>query len=78
MKFAQKIQQVGSLLVRRMRKYEAAQNMLNKQLLGNFMPNKPYKEQDVVLLVYTFYFLTTLDVNFVATSFLFLKFRWIL
>lgn len=35
--------------------------MLNRQLLENFVP-KPYKEHDVVLLV--FYFLAVLDVNF--------------
>ena len=39
-----KIQQVGSLLVQRIRKYDAAQSMLDKQLLGNFMSDIPLKE----------------------------------
>lgn len=42
-----KIQQVGSLLVQRIRKYGAAQSTLDKQLLGNFLPNNiPLKEND--------------------------------
>ncbi|PON77050.1 hypothetical protein PanWU01x14_030590 [Parasponia andersonii] len=31
------LQQAGSLLVRRIRKYDAARSMLDKQLLGNFL-----------------------------------------
>lgn len=42
-----KIQQFGSLLVRRIRNYNAARSMLDKQLLGNFMPHLPHKEHDV-------------------------------
>ncbi|XP_062095921.1 O-fucosyltransferase 8-like [Humulus lupulus] len=37
LKFSPKIQKVGSLLVRRIRKYDAARSLLDKQLLGNFM-----------------------------------------
>ncbi|KAL6198292.1 hypothetical protein ACLB2K_028084 [Fragaria x ananassa] len=37
LKFVPEIQHVGSLLVRRIRKYDAALSMLDKQLLGNFM-----------------------------------------
>ncbi|KAF8413728.1 hypothetical protein HHK36_001721 [Tetracentron sinense] len=46
LKFVPKIQQVGSLLVRRIRKYDAAQSMLDKQLLGKFMPDIPSKGND--------------------------------
>ncbi|KAB1213020.1 hypothetical protein CJ030_MR5G013074 [Morella rubra] len=46
LKFVPKIQQVGSLLVRRIRKYPAVQSMLDKQLLGNFMPSNPSSEHD--------------------------------
>lgn len=42
-----KIQQVGSLLVRRIRKYDAANSMLDKQLFGKFMPSFSYKEHEV-------------------------------
>jgi hypothetical protein len=41
-----KIQQVGSLLVRRIRKYGAARSMLDKQLLGNFMLDNPSNKHD--------------------------------
>lgn len=44
LKFVQKIQKVGSLLVKRIRKYDAAKSMLDKQLLGNFIDYVPSKE----------------------------------
>ncbi|CBI30704.3 hypothetical protein VitviT2T_015228 [Vitis vinifera] len=44
LKFVPKIQRVGSLLVQRIRKYDAAKSRLDKQLLGNFMSNIPLKE----------------------------------
>ncbi|KAF3451301.1 hypothetical protein FNV43_RR07396 [Rhamnella rubrinervis] len=44
LKFVPKIQRVGSILVRRIRKYGAAQSMLDKQLLGSSMPDIPHKE----------------------------------
>ncbi|XP_024924324.3 O-fucosyltransferase 8 isoform X1 [Ziziphus jujuba] len=47
LKFVPKIQQVGSLLVRRIRKYDAANSMLDKQLFGKFMPSLSYKEHEV-------------------------------
>ncbi|XP_062160984.1 O-fucosyltransferase 8 isoform X2 [Alnus glutinosa] len=46
LKFVPKIQQVGSLLVRRIRKYGAARSMLDKQLLGNFMLDNPSNKHD--------------------------------
>ncbi|KAI5331356.1 PREDICTED: At1g04910 [Prunus dulcis] len=46
LKFVPEIQHVGSLLVRRIRKYDAALSMLDKQLLGNFMHSSPSKEHD--------------------------------
>ncbi|KAJ8761856.1 hypothetical protein K2173_005428 [Erythroxylum novogranatense] len=46
LKFVPKIQQIASLLIRRIRKYELAQSMLDKQLLGNFMPSSPSKKHD--------------------------------
>ncbi|XP_022140253.1 uncharacterized protein At1g04910 isoform X2 [Momordica charantia] len=48
LKFVQKIQQVGSLLVKRIRKYDAVKSMLDKQLLGNFIDYVPSKEVGVV------------------------------
>lgn len=48
LKFTHKIQQVGSLLVKRIRKYEAAKSMLDKQLLGNFIDYVASKEDKVV------------------------------
>ncbi|XP_042519780.1 O-fucosyltransferase 8-like isoform X1 [Macadamia integrifolia] len=45
LKFVPKIQEVGSLLVRRLRKYDFALNQLDKQLLGNFIPNNPSKQK---------------------------------
>ncbi|WCJ27226.1 O-fucosyltransferase family protein [Euphorbia peplus] len=41
LKFAPKIQQAGSLLIRRIRKYDSAHSMLDKELLGDFMPGSP-------------------------------------
>ncbi|XVF87312.1 hypothetical protein PTKIN_Ptkin18bG0110000 [Pterospermum kingtungense] len=38
LKFVPKIQEVGSLLIRRIRKHYAAQRQLDKQLLGDFTP----------------------------------------
>ncbi|KDP21114.1 hypothetical protein JCGZ_21585 [Jatropha curcas] len=46
LKFVPKIQQAGSLLIRRIRKYDAAHSMLDKQLLGEFMPGNPLKMND--------------------------------
>lgn len=46
LKFVPEIQHVGSLLVRRIRKYDAALSMLDKKLLGNFMHSSPSKEHD--------------------------------
>ncbi|KAL4563314.1 hypothetical protein LXL04_027354 [Taraxacum kok-saghyz] len=40
LKFVPKIQQIGSLLIRRIRKYDGPKNKLDKQLLGNFITNK--------------------------------------
>ncbi|KAG2684026.1 hypothetical protein I3760_10G060100 [Carya illinoinensis] len=48
LKFVPKIQRVGSLLVRKIRKYDAARSMLDKELLGNFMPENPSNELDAV------------------------------
>lgn len=47
LKYMPKIQQVGSLLVRRIRKYDAAQSMLDEQLLGKYTPKFSPKNQDV-------------------------------
>lgn len=46
LKFAPEIERVGSLLIKRIRKFDAARNMLDKQLLGNFMSNTPLKGKD--------------------------------
>ncbi|XP_057986173.1 O-fucosyltransferase 8 isoform X3 [Hevea brasiliensis] len=46
LKFVPKIQQVGSLLIKRIRKYDFAQSMLDKQLLGDFMPSSASKMND--------------------------------
>lgn len=48
LKFVHKIQQVGSLLVKRIRQYDAAKSMLDKQLLGNFIDYIPSKEDKVL------------------------------
>ncbi|PON87274.1 O-fucosyltransferase [Trema orientale] len=48
LKFMPKIQQVGSLLVRRIRKYDAARSVLDKQLLENFLsPGIPSNGNDI-------------------------------
>ncbi|XVE88224.1 hypothetical protein DITRI_Ditri19aG0051700 [Diplodiscus trichospermus] len=39
LKFVPKIQEVGSLLITRIRKYHVAQRQLDKQLLGDFIPS---------------------------------------
>ncbi|KAL5732107.1 O-fucosyltransferase 8 [Ranunculus cassubicifolius] len=46
LKFVPKIQQAGSLLVSRIRKYDAAQSQLETQLLGDFMSNISSKGED--------------------------------
>ncbi|KAK2983457.1 hypothetical protein RJ640_024453, partial [Escallonia rubra] len=48
LKFVPKIQEVGSLLIRRIRKHDATRSMLDKQLLGNFISNVPLKGHDTV------------------------------
>ncbi|XP_020547003.1 uncharacterized protein At1g04910 isoform X3 [Sesamum indicum] len=45
LKFVPKIQKIGSLLVKRIRKYDSARSMLDKQLLGNFISSIPSGEQ---------------------------------
>lgn len=47
LKFIPKIQRAGSLLVKRIRKYDASQNILDKQLLGNFLPAPPLGRHDI-------------------------------
>ncbi|XP_061342690.1 O-fucosyltransferase 8 [Gastrolobium bilobum] len=44
LKFVPKIQQVGSLLIKRIRKYSARLSMLDTQLLGNFIHDKENHE----------------------------------
>ncbi|KAL3851402.1 hypothetical protein ACJIZ3_013284 [Penstemon smallii] len=44
LKYVLKIQKTASLLVKRIRKNEAAKSMLDKQLLGNFISNVPSNE----------------------------------
>ncbi|TKY71855.1 GDP-fucose protein O-fucosyltransferase [Spatholobus suberectus] len=44
LKFVPKIQQVGSLLIQRIRKYGARRSMLDTQLLGKFIHNKENHE----------------------------------
>ncbi|XP_077252233.1 O-fucosyltransferase family protein isoform X3 [Tasmannia lanceolata] len=46
LKFLAKIQQVGSLLVQRIRKYDGTKGLLDKKLLGKFMPTVPMKLND--------------------------------
>ncbi|XAR59264.1 hypothetical protein NMG60_11015008 [Bertholletia excelsa] len=48
LKFVPKIKQVGALLIKRLRKYEAARSMLDKQLLGNYLSNSPLEENDSI------------------------------
>ncbi|XP_050370699.1 O-fucosyltransferase 8 [Argentina anserina] len=47
LKFAPDIQRVGSLLVKTIRKYDAAMSLLDNQLLGDFMHSIHSKQQDV-------------------------------
>ncbi|KAG4971372.1 hypothetical protein JHK85_037793 [Glycine max] len=44
LKFAPTIQQIGSLLIQRIRKYGARRSMLDTQLLGKFIRNNEYHE----------------------------------
>ncbi|XP_061984644.1 O-fucosyltransferase 8-like isoform X3 [Populus nigra] len=46
LKFVPKIQEAGSLLIRRIRKYDTVQRMLDKQLVGEFLPGSPSKKHD--------------------------------
>ncbi|GMH30473.1 hypothetical protein Nepgr_032316 [Nepenthes gracilis] len=48
LKFVPRIQETGSLLVRRIRKYDWSRNTLDKQLLGIFLPDNPLKVHHVV------------------------------
>lgn len=43
LKFVPKLQEIGSLLIRRIRKYDLARNTLDKQLLGKFIPGVPFQ-----------------------------------
>ncbi|XP_004233041.1 O-fucosyltransferase 8 isoform X1 [Solanum lycopersicum] len=43
LKFVPEIQQIGSLLVRRIRRYDFARSTLDKQLLGNLIPHVPLR-----------------------------------
>ncbi|PHU26319.1 hypothetical protein BC332_04651 [Capsicum chinense] len=43
LKFVPKIQETGSLLVRRIRRYDFARSTLDKQLLGNLIPDAPLR-----------------------------------
>ncbi|CAI9087250.1 OLC1v1021277C1 [Oldenlandia corymbosa var. corymbosa] len=44
LKYVPKIQQAGSLLIRRLRKYDASRSTLDKQLLGSYIQDAPSKE----------------------------------
>lgn len=44
LKFVPKIQQLGSILIQRIRKYGARRSMLDTQLLGKFIHNNKYHE----------------------------------
>ncbi|XP_021293843.1 uncharacterized protein At1g04910 isoform X2 [Herrania umbratica] len=46
LKFVPKIQEVGSLLIKRIRKYYAAKRQLDKQLLGDFIPRISSKKHN--------------------------------
>ncbi|XP_050223690.1 O-fucosyltransferase 8 isoform X2 [Mercurialis annua] len=48
LKFVPKIQQVGSLLITRIRKYDSAHSMLDKQLLGDFMRDNSSNMNDQI------------------------------
>ncbi|GLU13825.1 hypothetical protein SLE2022_304350 [Rubroshorea leprosula] len=50
LKFVPKIQQVGSLLVKRIRKYGSRKSMLDKQLLGDFMTKNPSEKEDAAIV----------------------------
>jgi len=43
LKFVPEIQRIGSLLVRRIRRYDFARSTLDKQLLGNLIPHVPLR-----------------------------------
>lgn len=49
LKFAPEIERVGALLIKRIRKFDAARNNLDKQLLGNFMSNAPLKGKNAAV-----------------------------
>ncbi|KAE9452495.1 hypothetical protein C3L33_15600, partial [Rhododendron williamsianum] len=70
LKFAPEIERVGSLLIKRIRKFDAARNMLDKQLLGNFMSNTPLKGKDSAVGDQSKYFALHLrfEVDMVAYS----------
>ncbi|KAF4374271.1 hypothetical protein G4B88_022045 [Cannabis sativa] len=73
LKFSPKIQKVGSLLVRRIRKYDAASSLLDKQLLGNFLPfgNTNIREDSSIVSGHSKYLALHLrfEVDMVAYSF---------
>lgn len=46
LKFVPKIQEIGSLLIRRIRKYDGPRNKIDKKLLGNFITDNRLKGQD--------------------------------
>ncbi|KAL9266148.1 O-fucosyltransferase 8-like protein, partial [Drosera capensis] len=48
LKFVPRIQKVGSVLVRRIRKYNGSRNMLDEQLLAKFIQNTPSEEERAV------------------------------
>ena len=70
LKFVPKIQKVGSLLVRRIRNYDAAISTLDKQLLGNFMPSIPPKGHELEMITPSKYLALHLrfEVDMVAYS----------
>ncbi|XP_020245965.1 uncharacterized protein At1g04910 isoform X2 [Asparagus officinalis] len=47
LKFVPKLQETGSLLVRRIRKYDSRLTHLDKQLLGKYIPNPPLIEHNI-------------------------------
>ncbi|KAA8519636.1 hypothetical protein F0562_013919 [Nyssa sinensis] len=48
LKFVPKIQHFGSLLVKRIRKYDVSRNMSDKKLLGSIISNAPLKGHDAM------------------------------
>ncbi|KAL2494668.1 O-fucosyltransferase family protein [Forsythia ovata] len=48
LKFVPRIQKVGSLLIKRIRKYNSARSVLDKQLLGDFISDVPSKEHNII------------------------------